>query len=188
MQLINCQNEKKMNILQHNITKILLINLTVSTLSCAAQKTIAETPKGILEYDLEIAKGFNSVKLYQNESIVIEKLGTPTSSMEYDYEMRNTIGNLLNYGSNEIYIMHDRLDAFTLNDDYFKVGIHGNYISVGDDISKVYTMYSLAGDFKNHYYFRIQLTLGDRENEGAFLIIEFNSSTNKVTKIWKYES
>ncbi len=168
--------------MKKTLTSLLILAIT---LSVRGQHGL--TQESIEIPNLEITRNNGNVVQFNDPlSKIIELLGQPNLIEEYFYEMDELWAKKLKYNSCEIFTLDDKLDAFDIRTSEFKVGIDGNYISVGDNISEIANFYPLYNNWLGENYLSIPMSLGGQFQDTK-LILEFDSQTKVVSRIFRYD-
>jgi hypothetical protein len=138
---------------------------------------------------LSITRGQTTVSYGASESTIIQKFGTPIKNQPYFLEIKEIQGKELIYSDFEFLLVENKVYDFTLKTSNASLIFNGNSIKIGDPIT------ALANFFPNYQQFPcgndgycINLLINGLFDEGFVLTVEFNLSTNKITKIYTHES
>lgn len=145
--------------------------------------------EGIEYNSLKVKKG-NTQDVYLNDQVgsIISKFGVPSKNEPYEFQMDEKMGRLIQYGEDRFFELDNVFETFTIRSNQFQVGINGNYIQVGDNISKVARMYSAANQYKKGAGFYIPFSHDQQNIDGVLLIIYFNPDTWEIKTIKKYDA
>jgi hypothetical protein len=129
-----------------------------------------------------------------SKSMVISALGSPTKEAILYSEMDDINMIVLYYGKSEIYLKHDKVSSFEVNDSNLFLTYENNEIRIGQNISTIAKIFPesynsrFTGSSNNSFSPAINLRLKDffRAQEleiDEYISMQFSSSSSLITKI-----
>ena len=155
--------------------KALLILLSLGLISSAVKND------SLTYDDLNI----NGVVLQQTTKSIVEKMGSPDTISNYENEMDNEIWKDYRYKGNSFYCYENKWVSFELRNEQFY--FYKPEIKVGNNIDRVQPFF--PNSYKNKEiknglgFIIIDIKLTKNENSDAFVVINYNSSTNRISSI-----
>jgi hypothetical protein len=157
------------------MTKTLFILLTVGIVSCNIKND------SLTLNDLNI----NGVSLMQTSNSWTEKMGNPDTISNYENEMDNETWKDYRYKGNSFYYNENKWVGFELRNEQFY--FYKPEIKVGNNINMVQSFF--PNSYKNKEienglgFIMIDIKLTKNENSDAFVVINYNASTNRISSI-----
>ena len=157
------------------MTKTLFILLTVGIVSCNIKND------SLTLNDLNI----NGVSLMQTSNSWTEKMGNPDTISNYENEMDNETWKDYRYKGNSFYYNENKWVGFELRNEQFY--FYKPEIKVGNNIDRVQSFF--PNSYKNKEiengigFIIIDIELTKNENSDAFVVINYNASTNRISSI-----
>ena len=155
--------------------KVLLILLSLGLTSSAVKND------SLTYDDLNI----NGVLLHQTTNSMIEKMGNPDNISNYENEMDNETWKDYRYKGNSFYYYENKWVGFELRNEQFY--FFKPEIKVGNNIDMVQSFFPnsyMNKEIENGLGFiMIDIKLTKNENSDAFVVINYNTSTNRISSI-----
>ena len=157
------------------MTKTLFILLTVGIVSCNIKND------SLTLNDLNI----NGVSLMQTSNSWTEKMGNPDTISNYENEMDNETWKDYRYKGNSFYYNENKWVGFELRNEQFY--FYKPEIKVGNNIDMVQSFFPNSYNNKEIEnglgFIMIDIKLTKNENSDAFVVINYNASTNRISSI-----
>jgi hypothetical protein len=127
----------------------------------------------------------NGVLLHQTTNSIIEKIGNPDTISNYENEKDNETWKEYRYKGNSFYRYENKWVSFELRNEQFY--FYKPEIKVGNDIDRVQPFF--PSSYKNKKtenglgFIIIDIELTKNEKSDAFVVINYNASTNRISSI-----
>lgn len=146
--------------------KIIFIFIVLISFNCKSQDIIEASKLTI-----------NGTKiLSQNKTVIIATFGQPSQIITDYSEMDDNDMYVYEYMGLKVYIINDLVDSFEISSSMYLLT---NYnIKIGDNISSIENIFPNSFKLRNQDYLKL-----DIKDSDMFLTIEFNSTSNDISKI-----
>lgn len=180
-------NYSTLALIDRKMKNILFTILLLITISRSIAQRVSVLPNIDLD-KIEIQRTGYSQTISINDltETIVLNLGYPETREEYYYEMSEKTGELLKYSVNDFYIMDGEFYAFDLRSSDFRFGTNGNYISVGESIDNIESIYPEYLNIIKDDHFTVYLKVGDLVWDSR-IIVEFDPTTRVINRIMRYD-